>query len=160
MEAVPSWLDDEEQTVWRTYLEATNLLSRAIDRDLRQSSDLIADDYGVLVALSEAPDRRLRLGELASRLRLPKAHLTYRITRLERAGLVERVECAEDGRGVFAQLTDAGFDALRLAAPEHVASVRRHLFDHLDRGQLRSLAEILGAVLAGHDHMACPTDDD
>ena len=159
MDEVPQWLDDDAQAVWRVYLEATNLLSRAIDRDLRQTCDLTTDDYGVLVALSESPDHRLRLGELAAGLRLPKAHLTYRIGRLERAGLVERVECAADGRGVFAALTPIGFETLQSTAPDHVASVRRHLFDHLDRDQMHALAGAMTAVLAGHDRMDCPIEE-
>src|SRR4051794_32362800 len=104
----PRWLDDDEMVSWRALVGAVNLVSRAIDRDLRVESNLTNDDYEVLVSLSESPERRIRLGELAAGLRVPKAHLTYRIGRMEKAGLVERVDCPDDGRGVFAVLTDDG----------------------------------------------------
>ena len=81
---VPRWLDEREMAAWRSFVAAVNLVTRALDRDLRVQSDLTNDDYEVLVHLSEVPDQRIRLGELAARLRVPKAHLTYRIARLEK----------------------------------------------------------------------------
>jgi DNA-binding MarR family transcriptional regulator len=152
---VPRWLDDDEMVSWRAFVGAINLVSRAIDRDLRVESNLTNDDYEVLVSLSESPERRIRLGELAAGLRVPKAHLTYRIGRMEKAGLVERVDCPDDGRGVFAVLTDDGMHRLEAAAPGHVESVRRHVLDHLTSEQLEALGEAMTAVLNGHDGVEC-----
>jgi DNA-binding MarR family transcriptional regulator len=136
---------------WRSFVAAMNLVTRALDRDLRVQSDLTNDDYEVLVHLSELPDQRIRLGELAARLRVPKAHLTYRIARLEKAGLVERAECPSDGRGVLAVLTPEGAARLADAAPGHVDSVRRHVIDHLTPEQLDALGDAMSSILRGHD---------
>jgi DNA-binding MarR family transcriptional regulator len=152
------WLDDREMRSWRAFVEVINLVTRALDRDLRTDSDLTNDDYELLVALSEAPEHRIRLGELAAGLRVPKAHLTYRIGRMEKAGLVERVDCPTDARGVFAVLTDQGVRRLEEAAPGHVASVRRHVLDHLTPAQLDALGDAMAAVLSGHDGATCPDD--
>lgn len=154
-----AWLDDDEMRSWRAFISAVNLVDRLLDRDLRQSVDLTVDDYGVLVHLADAPDHRMRLGLLATHLRVPKAHLTYRIQRMERDGLVRRVECEADGRGVWAELTDEGARRLEAAAPLHVASVRRHLLDHLSAAQLAAVGDAMEAVLRGHDAAECPSDD-
>jgi DNA-binding MarR family transcriptional regulator len=151
----PRWLDEQESASWRAFVGAINLVSRAIDRDLRIESNLTNDDYEVLVMLSEAPDLRIRLGELAAGLRVPKAHLTYRIGRMEKTGLVERVDCPSDGRGVFAVLTVDGMHRLEAAAPGHVESVRRHVLDHLTADQLDLLGEAMTAILRGHDGTEC-----
>jgi DNA-binding MarR family transcriptional regulator len=152
----PRWLDDREMRSWRAFVEVVNLVTRALDRELRTDSDLTNDDYELLVALSEAPEQRIRLGELAAGLRVPKAHLTYRIARMEKAGLVERVDCPTDARGVLAVLTDVGMQRLERAAPGHVASVRRHVLDHLDTEQLAALGDAMEAILRGHDAAPCP----
>ena len=155
--AQPAWLSDDEQSVWRSFIRAMGLIGRALDRDMRSTHDLTGDDYGILAILSEAQGRQLRLGELANEISVPKTHLTYRISRLEKAGLVERVECPSDGRGVFAHLTDLGWDTLVDAAPDHVASVRRHLFDRLDDEQIEQLGTIMGRLVDSAP--ACPGDD-
>ena len=155
--AQPAWLSDDEQSVWRSFIRAMGLIGRALDRDMRSTHDLTGDDYGILAILSEAQGRQLRLGELANEISVPKTHLTYRISRLEKAGLVERVECPSDGRGVFAHLTDLGWDTLVDAAPDHVAAVRRHLFDRLDGEQIEQLGVIMGRLVDGAP--PCPGDD-
>ncbi len=152
-ESPTRWLDDDEMRSWRAFIAAINLVSRLLDRDLRQAVGITTDDYAVLVHLSDAPDHRTRLGQLAAVLRVPKAHLTYRIQRMEREGLIRRVECEDDGRGVWAELTDHGFRQLEHAAPFHVAAVRRHLLDHLSPQQLAAVGDAMAAVLAGHDSM-------
>jgi DNA-binding MarR family transcriptional regulator len=123
------------------------MVNRAVDRDLKEMFDLVSDDYGILVVLSESPGRRRRFGDLAHELRFPKAHLTYRFQRLESQGLVERERCEDDGRGAYARLTERGLQVLTEAAPFHVASVRRHLFDYLDDDLVRQLQAAMSAVL-------------
>lgn len=145
------WLNDAEMRGWRSFIAAMNLVHRALDRELRHSVDMTVDDYGVLVHLSEATDRRVRLGELAALLRVPKAHLTYRIQRMEKSGLLRRVGCDDDGRGVWAVMTPEGFERLKEAAPIHVASVRRHVLDHWDAAQLAAVGDAMEALLRGHD---------
>jgi DNA-binding MarR family transcriptional regulator len=144
----PRWLDDEEQTTWRAFWLATRLLSESFERDLQREQRLAMSYYEILVQLSEAPDRTLRMSELARSSQVSRSALSHAVARLEAAGWVERRDCPTDRRGALATLTDAGFARLEQAAPAHVASVRRHLFDQLDpddRAHLRAISEKLVA---------------
>jgi DNA-binding MarR family transcriptional regulator len=145
------WLDDEEQRAWRSLVVASNRLKAVLDAELVAGHGLAFGDYEVLVVLSEAPDWRMRMSELAEELCLSPSGLTRRLDRLTRHGLVAREQCPADRRGSFAVLTPSGFSRLRAAAPDHVRSVREHLLDHLDRRQLRMLGEALEPVAA-----SCP----
>lgn len=142
----PRWLDDDEQFAWRAFLEVDRLLSVALERQLQADAGMSLADYELLVRLSDAPDRRLRMSELADVTLNSRSRLSHAVSRLEAAGWVERTACPEDKRGLFAHLTDAGFDALVAAAPGHVAAVRRHLVDRLERDEFRRLGAMLDAV--------------
>jgi len=142
------WLSAEQQAAWRTWLTAQMLLADAFERDLKTSSDLSMAEYEVLVQLSETPDRRLRMSELASRTLASRSRLSHQISRMESDGLVTRQECQTDKRGWWAVLTDHGFEVLAAAAPLHVASVRRHLVDVLDDEEFATLGRVLGKVVA------------
>lgn len=144
------WLDDDEQRAWRAFITATVLISRALDKEMRDAHDLSLDDYGILAIVSEAPGEQIRLGELAQVMRVPKAHITYRIQRLRELGLVERIGCPDDARGAFATLTPEGRKAIETAAPTHVAGVREHLIDHLSPQQRDAIADAFRAVLDAH----------
>ncbi|MFB7125552.1 MULTISPECIES: MarR family winged helix-turn-helix transcriptional regulator [Streptomycetaceae] len=144
----PRWLDPDEAAAWRGFVVASNLLNRRLERQLKDDSGLSHQQYEILVHLSAAPGDSLRMTELADRLVTSKSGLTYQVTQLERAGLVARRSCPSDVRGVIAELTDQGREALRQAAPGHVALVRELLIDVLSREQLAVLAEGLGAVSA------------
>jgi|SRR5579864_1367035 len=141
------WLDREEQRTWRTFMLATNLLFEQFDRELQKGASMPSTHYEVLVRLSEAPGRRLRMSALADRSQASRSRLSHTIARLEAAGWVERETCPSDRRGTFAVLTDAGFAALEAAAPIHVESVRTHLFDQLDGRQLDELRTIGERIL-------------
>ena len=141
------WLDDDEMAFWRAYTVAAGRLNAAVDADLRAESGLTIDDYEVLVHLSEAPERRIRMSDLADRVVQSRSRLTQRIDRMVSRGFVERQQCPEDRRGTFAVLTDVGFEALAAAAPGHVESVRRHLLDHLDPAQIRAGADLFRTLL-------------
>jgi DNA-binding MarR family transcriptional regulator len=147
----PRWLDDAEQRIWRSFLELNRLLMRALDRQLQVDSGLSLADYEVLSILSESPDRRLRMSELAERTTFSKSRLSHAVSRLEASGWIARVECPEDRRGLFAQLTEAGMAVLAGAAPGHVAAVRRYLFDPLSGTQVRQLGAVTAAVKAALD---------
>jgi len=151
------WLSDTEQNTWRKYVAVSTVVGRMLDRDLKDAHGLISEDYGILAMLSESPEHQLRFGELCESLRVPKPFLTYRFQRLEQQGLVERRECGADARGAFAAITEEGLDAIAMAAPTHVAGVRRMIFDHLDEPQIEQLGELLGTILAGIDEAVCPT---
>ena len=140
------WLTEREQQAWRAYLDSTRLLTDALDRQLQTDAGLSLADYEILVQLSEVPGRRLRMTELAGATSYSKSRLSHAVTRLEAAGWVVRTTCEDDRRGLYAELTSAGLDKLRQAAPGHVAAVRRHLFDKLDRDQVEHLRELATAL--------------
>ena len=146
MVTTPRWLDDEEMAFWRDFMTVNLRVLDDISADLRATSDLTMDDYEVLVQLSEAPERRMRMSELSELVVQSRSRLTQRIDRMVQRGWVHRQPCPEDGRGQFAVLTDEGFEVLAAAAPGHVGSVRRHLIDRLDRGQLRAVATVLAEL--------------
>jgi DNA-binding MarR family transcriptional regulator len=143
------WLSDDEQRAWRAFLEATQRLNDRLDRELQHDTGLPLAYYDILVMLSEAPGRTLRMGELAARTASSRSRLSHAVDRLEQKGWVQRTRCPSDKRGSFAVLTDAGFDVLAAAAPSHVESVRRHLFDLLTADQVSSLGGI-SRMLADH----------
>ena len=143
------WLDAEEHHAWRSYLTATRLLAAQLDRELQRDAHIPHAYYEILVRLSEAPERSLRMSDLADASESSRSRLSHAVARLEENGWVRRESCPTDRRGAFAVLTDAGFTALQEAAPPHVESVRHHLFDRLTREQVRQLAEICDAVVEG-----------
>jgi DNA-binding MarR family transcriptional regulator len=143
-----TWLTDKEMRAWRTYIETFGDLIAAIERDLAEH-DLTLGDYQVFVYLSEAPNRSMRMCDLADLLQLSPSGLTRRLDGLVRAGLVTREPSTDDRRVMLATLTPSGFAALEAAAPDHVASVRRHIFDHLDDAQVEAMASIFQAIKDG-----------
>jgi DNA-binding MarR family transcriptional regulator len=142
------WLTPKEMDAWRTYIETYGDLVTAIERDLDEH-DITLGDYQVLVYLSETDGRALRMCDLADRLQLSPSGLTRRLDGLVSDGLVVREPSTVDRRVMMAKLTDAGFETLRRAAPYHVDSVRRHIFDHLDDDQVEAMASIFAAISKG-----------
>jgi DNA-binding MarR family transcriptional regulator len=141
------WLDDDEQRTWRAFLTATRLLFDALDRELQRDAGMPHAYYEVLVRLSEANERSLRMSELAEVSMSSRSRLSHAVARLEEAGWIRRHECPTDRRGQIAVLTDQGFLALAAAAPGHVEGLRSHLFDPLSEAQRRQLGEISDALL-------------
>ncbi|MFN0091295.1 MAG: MarR family winged helix-turn-helix transcriptional regulator [Acidimicrobiales bacterium] len=137
------WLSEGEQALWRAFLRLSVVALDRIDAELMADHGLSLADYEILVKLSEAPGRRLRMSELARLALVSRSRLTYRVDRLVQAGLVARAACATDRRGAFAELTAAGLAQLEHAAPSHVATVRRVLLDHLDPAATGELTEQL-----------------
>src|SRR3954451_20975963 len=117
------WLDSQEQHAWRSYQAATRLLTSQLDRELQRDSQIPATYYEILVQLSEAPDRSLRMSELADASESSRSRLSHAVARLEKNGWVRRESCPTDRRGAFAVLTEVVFTALAEAAPAHVTSV-------------------------------------
>lgn len=142
----PRWLDDEEMRAWRGLVEAYAELHAALEADLVSGFGIDGGDYGVLVHLSEAPDQRLRMCDLAARLHLSPSGLTRRLDGLVKAGFVAREPSSQDRRVTLAVLTDTGRTTLEAAAPVHVAGVRANFVDHLSRTQLRQLGAAFEAL--------------
>ena len=143
------WLDEEEARTWRSFLGATRLLFDQLDRELQRDAGMSHADYEVLVRLSEAPERSLRMGQLAEQVGSSRSRLSHAVARLEAGGWVRREPCPTDRRGAVAVLTATAAAALEEAAPGHVRGVRRHLFDQLGAPQQRALRTISDTVL-GH----------
>ncbi|MFJ7264614.1 MarR family winged helix-turn-helix transcriptional regulator [Streptomyces globosus] len=140
------WLDEREMRAWRGFLAASALVNRHLDQQLKDDSGLSHPQYEILVRLAAAPRGELRMTELANGLINSKSGLTYQVTQMEKAGLVQRRSCPSDVRGVFAVLTEAGRARLEEAAPGHVEAVREALIDVLTPAQLEAIADGLGEV--------------
>lgn len=137
------WLDEGEMAAWRAFLSTSHLLDRRIEEQLKSSAGLTHPQYEILVRLADAPGRQMRMTELARDVVVSKSALTYQITQLEKAGLVERATCPSDDRGVLAVLTEAGIGCLERVAPGHVDVVRAYLIDRLTRAELESLTSAM-----------------
>ncbi len=147
--AEPRWLSDDEQRTWRAFLAAVRLLTAELDRDLQRDADMPHTYYEILVALSEAPNRTMRMSELAGVSMSSRSRLSHAVSRLEEEGWVERRNCPTDRRGALAVLTDKGYAVLEAAAPGHVDAVRRQLFDQLSAAQVEQLGSISAAIRDG-----------
>jgi DNA-binding MarR family transcriptional regulator len=141
------WLDDEEMAAWRSYIETVVDLNAALEGDLAPHG-LTLGDYQVLVHLSEAPDHEMRMCDLATLLQLSPSGLTRRLDGLVRMGVVERRPSDVDRRVMLAVLTEHGWSYLEKVAPDHVASVRRHIIDLLSPEDMEAMARIFRTIAA------------
>ncbi|MFM9442884.1 MarR family winged helix-turn-helix transcriptional regulator [Streptomyces acidiscabies] len=145
----PRWLSAQEQHVWRSFSDLSLVMEDALDQQLRHDSGMSHLNYSVLVILSEQPERRLRMTDLAEQLRIARTRLSYTIARMEEEGWVRREDSPGDKRAQLAVLTEAGATALAEAAPGHVALVRATVFDRLTPEQARAFGEACTIILAG-----------
>ena len=141
------WLSDQQQRVWRAYLQMTGMLTDRLDRDLRQDANMPHTYYLVLAMMSEAPGRSLRMSQLAAAAWSSPSRMSHAVDRLQEAGWVERRQASGDRRGQIATLTDAGYQRLVAVAPSHADSVRRILFDPLDPELLDAFERICSLAL-------------
>ena len=143
-----SGLTSAELGAWRAFLRAHATVVRALEAELLAEHDLPLASYDVLVQLSEAPDQRLRMTELADRVLLSRSGLTRLADRLEREGLLRREACPSDARGTLAVLTDAGLQRLRAAWPTHLRGVEQHVTGRLTPQEVDQLAAVMGKLVA------------
>jgi DNA-binding MarR family transcriptional regulator len=153
-QAQTRWLSESEQQAWRAFLNASRRLFPEMDAHLQHVAGIPHAYYEILVRLSEAPGRELRMTQLADASTSSKSRLSHAVARLEARGWVERLACETDRRGQIARLTDAGFAALDAAAHQHVEQVRRMVFDQLTPTQVEQLAVISAAIEAGVDEVS------
>lgn len=146
MKTTTRWLTAEEQRTWRLFLTACQSLFASIEGQLLRDSGLPHGYYEILVHLSEAPCRALRMTQLATASTFSKSRLSHAVSKLEERGWVVREDCPTDRRGQIARLTDEGYAVLEAAAPGHVEQVRRSLIDALTPEQLDHLREISAAI--------------
>ena len=142
------WLNDGEQSLWRLMLAASRKVERAMDDTLQVGSSLSTSEFSVLVSLSEAEERSMRLRDLCVDLDWDRSRASHQITRMERRGLVSKHKSEGDARGVVVTLTEEGDRRLQQAAPDHVESVRRLVFDHLNPADIPALQKFMEGVLA------------
>lgn len=140
------WLTQDEQRSWRAWLAASLLLNDRLNRDMQDQHDLTMADYEILVRLSEIPERRMRMSDLAEVTLSSRSRLSHQIDRMMKSGLVDRQQCSDDRRGAFAVLTDHGWTTLVAAAPDHVGSVRAHLVDQLSATEFAALGTACNKV--------------
>lgn len=144
----PRWLNNDEQALWRQMLAATRKIDRCIDETLQLDNELSTSEFSVLVTLSETEEPGLRLRDLCVQLDWDRSRTSHQITRMEKRGLVTKEKCVGDARGVIVVLTPEGEKRLKAAAPEHVESVRRLIFDHLTEEQAAVLGEFMKNIMA------------
>lgn len=144
--SAPQWLTPEEQRIWRAYLLGSARLSEKLDADLRTFGIDLAE-YEILVSLAEVPGQRMRMSELAEAVHQSRSRLTHTIARMEKSGLVVRTTCPTDRRGVWAEVTEAGFELLRTAAPSHVAAVQANFVKAIGPTDYAALGRAFDAVL-------------
>lgn len=141
------WLDEQERRAWRGFLSMHAQLTARLHRELQAESGLSLADFDVLVQLTDRPEARARVLELAEALQWEKSRLSHHLARMQRRKLVAREECPDDGRGAFIVLTEDGRRAIEHAAPRHVDAVRELLFDQLTADQVTVLGDVADQVL-------------
>ena len=154
------WLTAEQQAHWRSFRAGIARLTAVLEHELDAQSGLSTHEYEVLVRLSEAPERTLRMAQLADTIAHSRSRLTHTIRRMEQGGLVERVACVEDARGVNCVMTEKGWQTLVAAAPGHVQSVRDHLVDVLTDEQFAALGDAMETVRLHLTGGACHSQEE
>lgn len=149
MTEAPRWLTETEQHAWRSFVRMHDKIIGRLAREVQAETGLSAADYGVLVHLTEVPEGRLRVLELAKAVEWEKSRMSHHINRMAKRGLVVREECPSDGRVAFVVVTPAGREALVAAAPRHVEAVRRMFIDPLSPAELAMLAQISNRITEG-----------
>lgn len=145
------WLTDSDQRAWRSYLNGSQLLTAELDKEIREKDGIGLPEYEILVRLSEHEGHTMRMAQLATGTTMSRSRLTHSVARMEKKGLLERSAIPEDGRGVNCVMTEAGWQLLQTAAPDHVAGVREHLVDLLEPEEMATLGRIFTKV---NDHMS------
>jgi DNA-binding MarR family transcriptional regulator len=144
------WLSDDEQRTWRAFLFATRLLAAGFERDMQRGAGMPLTYYEILSVLSDTPERTMQMSKLADALLVSPSRISHAVNRLEEAGWVRREPCPGDRRVWYATLTEAGFARVVAAAPCHVESVRKNLFDGLTPTELHQLREIGEKLVSTH----------
>ena len=144
-------LSPAELAAWRGFMRAHATLVRQLDCELEEAHGLPLVSYDVLARLEKAPDKRMRMRELAEAVRLSRSGLTRLVDRMVRDGLIKRSTCSADARGAYAVLTPKGERGVRAARPLHLDGVRRRFLDHFDHEELAVLTDAWERLTAGED---------
>ncbi len=145
--ASPPGPRDPRLDAWRTFLYAHAQIRRQLERELQAEQEMSMGEYEVLLLLAYSPERRQRMSDLAESLVLSRSGATRLIDRLEAQGMVERISCATDRRGQWAQLRDAGYERLRSASPTHLRGIAEHFLDRIPPQELEALNATLHRIV-------------
>jgi DNA-binding MarR family transcriptional regulator len=151
-------LDGAALESWRSYLQSHASIVRVLDAELHAEHGLTTRDYEVLLYLAQSDDRRLPMSALAERTMLTRSGITRLVDGLVAAGLIERVACPNDARVSYAQLTEPGYEKLRLAGCSHVASINRLFVAHFSPAELRQLADLLSRLPGARPDGSCTVE--
>jgi DNA-binding MarR family transcriptional regulator len=146
------WLTAEEEYVWRRWMTLNTRLAATLERELHDDAGLSTPDFEVLVHLTDSREGRMRVTDLARLLQWERSRVSHHVTRMERRRLVQRAECVEDGRGAFIVITPQGRAAIEQAAPGHVNTVRRLVFDALSPEDVAAFGTVIEKALAQLDN--------
>ncbi|MFB9902588.1 MarR family winged helix-turn-helix transcriptional regulator [Allokutzneria oryzae] len=149
------WLEADEQGTWRALVSVMGRLNEQLDRQLQRDAGIPLTYYEILVRLSEAPRRELRMSELAEQSEYSRSRLSHAVSKLEKLGWVRRKSCPTDKRGQLAELTDEGMASLTSAAPGHVSEVRKLVFDPLTAAEVAQLGALCGKLRDSWDNSSC-----
>jgi DNA-binding MarR family transcriptional regulator len=141
------WLSSEQQAIWRTFRRMTGELNERIERNLQRTAGMPHTYFTILVMLSEAPNRSMRMNQLATAAQSSQSRLSHAVARLEERGWVRRSPSPGDRRGQLARLTDAGYDQLVLAAPDHARTVRAIVFESLSPEEQKEFGRLCGRII-------------
>jgi DNA-binding MarR family transcriptional regulator len=155
-----SEVSESDWQLWRDFNAMHQQLARELDRQLQRDAGISQADWVVLRVLSEAPDRRLRTGELAELLAWEKSRVSHQVTRMEARGLLERTECDTDGRGTWVGLTSDGRRTLLGAMSEHALAIRQLFFDNLAESEKSAISEASRRILDHINPEACEIADE
>ena len=144
-------LTETELRAWQAFLHAHHEVVEALDRELRQEHGVTLSEYDVLLRLARAPERALRMGDLAARVLLSPSGITRLVERLEARGLLYRSADPVDGRVALATLTGRGLRLIRVAARTHVGGIREHFSGRLRGPELRAVASALERIAGPHE---------
>ena len=142
------WLTESEGKAWRAFIFATQMVDVTLDRQLQRDAGMPHTYFGILAALSDAPQRTMRMSDLARAVRFSQSRLTHAVASMERSGWVQRRECPDDKRSQLVSLTRGGVAKMQAIAPGHVAEVRATVFDKLTDTQVEQLRTICETLLA------------
>ena len=149
-DAVETDLSETELRAWQALLHAHQQVTRTLDAELRAEHGISMADYDVLLRLARAPERTLRMTELAKRVMMSPSGLTRVVDRLVEAGLMRRDRVEKDARVMLGRLTDQGRQVLRRAAKTHLRGIREHFTGKLSQTQLRNVASGLEVITGPH----------
>lgn len=144
-------LTESQMRAWRAFLGASTLVSARLNHELDEAAAISMYEYEILVRLFESEAGRVRMSQLADQVSYSRSRLTHTVGRLERAGYVLRSSCPNDRRGVYAHLTQAGYEFLAQTAPIHLDGVRRHLINRFTPSELATLTELLEKITTDTD---------